>query len=281
SNHVYSLPELIDIAELVNPETRVTWEKARQAAIGVGLSQSGYYPHITFIGSIARAQIIVNQASQIDLLTRANLQANFATPLLDLRWLLFDFGAREASVNLSKQKLAAANQLFNLRHQQIIFKVTKAYFALNTAIGKVRVARSAVESANSVENAANVRLTTGLGTQTELLLSKQQAAQAAFDLAQAAASENLARADLADSMGIRPTIQLRIRDISREALPRRLQSAMDAYIDRALVQRPDLVAKVASLRGAEAELRKSRAELLPSLSLSGNVQMFFADGTVN
>src|SRR5262249_31932831 len=116
---------------------------------------------------------------------------------------------------------------------------------------------------------------------TDLLLSKQQAAQAVFDLAQATASENLARADLADSMGIRPTIQLRIRDISREALPRRLQSAMNAFVDRALVQRPDLVARLASLPGAEAEMRKARAELLPSLSLSGNVQMFFADGTVN
>src|SRR5882724_1765988 len=28
----YDLPELIDIAQRVNPETRVTWERARQAA---------------------------------------------------------------------------------------------------------------------------------------------------------------------------------------------------------------------------------------------------------
>src|SRR5260370_36401752 len=31
-NHIYSLVELIDIAQLRNPATRVAWEQARQAA---------------------------------------------------------------------------------------------------------------------------------------------------------------------------------------------------------------------------------------------------------
>ena len=43
----YSLVELIDIAERVNPETRVAWEAARQAAIGVGLVESEYFPVLT------------------------------------------------------------------------------------------------------------------------------------------------------------------------------------------------------------------------------------------
>ena len=41
------LVELIDIAERVNPETRVAWEAARQAAIGVGLVESEYFPVLT------------------------------------------------------------------------------------------------------------------------------------------------------------------------------------------------------------------------------------------
>ena len=42
--HQYDLPELVDVAERVNPETRVAWERARQAAIGVGLVESEYFP---------------------------------------------------------------------------------------------------------------------------------------------------------------------------------------------------------------------------------------------
>src|SRR5690349_22799681 len=43
---VYRLAELIDIAERNNPETRVAWERARQAAAAVRLSESAYYPFL-------------------------------------------------------------------------------------------------------------------------------------------------------------------------------------------------------------------------------------------
>ena len=42
----YNLAELIDIAQRSNPETRVAWERARQAAAAVGLTESAYYPYI-------------------------------------------------------------------------------------------------------------------------------------------------------------------------------------------------------------------------------------------
>jgi len=40
----YDLLELIDVAQRVNPETRVAWERARQAAIAIGLVESEYFP---------------------------------------------------------------------------------------------------------------------------------------------------------------------------------------------------------------------------------------------
>src|ERR1044071_3953192 len=43
---IYGLAELIDIAQRNNPDTRVAWERARQAAAAVGLSESAYYPFI-------------------------------------------------------------------------------------------------------------------------------------------------------------------------------------------------------------------------------------------
>src|SRR6202035_1742029 len=41
---VYELAELVDLAERINPETKVAWEQVRQAASAVGLVQSQYYP---------------------------------------------------------------------------------------------------------------------------------------------------------------------------------------------------------------------------------------------
>jgi len=43
---MYHLPELIDIAERNNPETRTAWERARQAAAAIGISESLYFPYL-------------------------------------------------------------------------------------------------------------------------------------------------------------------------------------------------------------------------------------------
>jgi outer membrane protein TolC len=40
----YELVELIDLAQRVNPETRVAWEEAHRAASAVGLVKSEYFP---------------------------------------------------------------------------------------------------------------------------------------------------------------------------------------------------------------------------------------------
>jgi outer membrane protein TolC len=45
-NKVYDLPELIDLAQRNNPETLMAWERAREAAAAVGLSESTYYPYL-------------------------------------------------------------------------------------------------------------------------------------------------------------------------------------------------------------------------------------------
>ena len=35
---------MIDVAERLNPETRIAWQKAKQALAAVGLKESTYYP---------------------------------------------------------------------------------------------------------------------------------------------------------------------------------------------------------------------------------------------
>ena len=47
TDHEYTLTELIDIAERENQQTRVAWQRARNAAIGAGVAASTYLPVIT------------------------------------------------------------------------------------------------------------------------------------------------------------------------------------------------------------------------------------------
>src|SRR5260370_5158085 len=43
----YRLPELIDLAEPLNPATRAAWQNARQALALLGVSKSPYYPFLS------------------------------------------------------------------------------------------------------------------------------------------------------------------------------------------------------------------------------------------
>src|SRR5947199_10333584 len=44
---IYSLPELIDVAEAHNPETRVVWERSKQQSAQLGIAPSALYPLLT------------------------------------------------------------------------------------------------------------------------------------------------------------------------------------------------------------------------------------------
>ena len=53
----YELSQLIDVAQRNNPETRVAWERARQAALAAGLAEGAYYPLLALAATGAVAHV--------------------------------------------------------------------------------------------------------------------------------------------------------------------------------------------------------------------------------
>src|SRR3954470_16991258 len=49
SGKLYSLAELIDLAEAQSPATRVTWEKARAQAASIGIARSELFPTLSAV----------------------------------------------------------------------------------------------------------------------------------------------------------------------------------------------------------------------------------------
>ena len=132
----YELVEHIDLAERVNPETRVASERARQAAAVVGLAESEYFPILVLHASAGGQSIpfpIPTNVVPEGFFRADNLLFN---PTLALRWLLFDFGRRRATVTAATEQLLAANLGFNNKHQQIVFTVQKSFYALTSTRGE-------------------------------------------------------------------------------------------------------------------------------------------------
>jgi len=267
----YDLSELIDVAQRVNPETRIAWERARQAAIAVGLVESEYFPLLT-LAAFGGYQSIPLPAPQT-LIPQGFFRVDIAhlVPGLVLKWLLLDFGRRGATMDSAKERLLAANLGFNRTHQDLAFRVQRAFYALTSVRARIAVAQSALDAARAVQGAAESRFKQGLETVPEVLLARQQTVQAEFDLEDVAARERDAQVALAESMGILPTTPLRVVDFSALALPPALEDSVERIIDRALEQRPDLIAKVALVREKEAAVRRARADYFPTLALVADV----------
>jgi len=267
----YDLLELIDLAQRLNPETRVAWEGARRAAIGVGLVESEYFPMLTLsaLGGYQSEAFPAPKNVAPSGFFRADLAQVF--PTLNLRWLLLDFGRRGNAMDAAKERLLAANLGFNRKHQEIIFRVRRAFLALTSVQGKIAVAQSAVDSAGAVRESAEAQLRNGLATLPDVALARQQEAQATFDLEDVLATERDTQVALAESIGLPPTTPIQVTDFSALPPPAALEDSVEKVIDRALERRPDLIAKVAAVREKEAEVRRARAAYYPTLSLVGNV----------
>src|SRR6266481_167126 len=282
---VYNLAELIDLAERNNPETRVAWERARHAAGAVGLSESAYYPFLVASAAAGydRAFIpfptLALDPKKLPSLGAVSVtgggslvtEAQVYRAELSAKWLLLDFGERSAVVASARERLMIANVGFNATHQKIVFQVTDRFYQLGTARQKVLVARSALEAAQTVEEAVQARIDNGLATNPELLQAQQQSAQSAFDVEATTGVESDARVALVESIGLLPTVPLNVADLGQRSTSEQTNGSVDELIARALSQRPDLVAKLANMRAKQNEIRRVRAEYYPKVAIDAHV----------
>jgi outer membrane protein TolC len=288
----YTLPELIDLAEQLNPATRAAWQNARQALALVGVSKSAYYPFLSLAAAagytrlfVPFPQVEINQAALKRVLTSGGPVKNTVTlaegnPLhfdvlyqseLTMKWLLFDFGQRDAVVSAAREGLLIANVAFNGTHQRVVQEVSQNFYAYNLARESVKVAESASQTANTVHTAVEARVTNGLATQPELFQATQQLAQARFDLEKARGSERDAFVDLMEAAGLSPSVPIRITEAFTGSVQVDLETPLVTLVTRALSQRPDLVASLAKVRAAEDQIKAAKASYLPKISALASV----------
>ena len=142
----YNLGELIDIAQRSNPETRVAWQRARMAAAAVGLTESAYYPYIVaaaaggYDGAFIpfpqlRADLTKPPTNgnlpNVDIVGGGTLitESLLARAELNAKWLLIDFGERNAIRGAAREKLMMANVGFNGTHQKIVFDCDRPFLS--------------------------------------------------------------------------------------------------------------------------------------------------------
>ena len=264
---VYSLPELIDLAELNNPTTRIAWNDARRTALAAGIAESTYLPRVTataiggYQGSSGHSSVTGQNLNSSGTLTGT-------VSAVSLQWLLFDFGERDAVIDAAKQASVISNIAFTAAHQQVIYSVTLAFYAHAAARARLTTATQSLKNAQSVQAAAEDRSHHGIGTVLEVAQARQATAQARLALVQATGGAQDAYLALITAMGISPLTKIKIADVSGRSLSPSMAAPVEAIIAASLSRRPDVQSAYAAQKASLAGVRAAQAEFMPKFFLS-------------
>ncbi|HVJ55368.1 MAG TPA: TolC family protein [Aliidongia sp.] len=263
----YDLASLIDLAQRNHPETREAWEQARQAALAVGLVETGYLPQITAeaVGGFQHTPLPI----PTNLIARGYFTSNTieVLPTLTAKWLLFDFGRRAGAEQAARAGSFVANVGFTGVHQKLIYEVSRDYFALGAARGRLRVAQQALKTAQIIQDASETRRQHGLATVVELAQARRQTAEARFNLARATGAEHAAYAALIASIGIVSGTPVEVTDSTTQDLPAPPSGDLDQFVRDALSNRPDIMTMLGKLKRAEGALISAHADYYPTVGV--------------
>jgi outer membrane protein len=259
----YSLPELIDLAEAHNPETRLAWERARAQAAALGVAHSELYPTLVAAAVPEISRTSIPFGGQYYFFTIQAYQA-----VLAVNYTIFDFGARAGRISRARAEVLAANFGFNDTHRQVIYQVEQAYYQLLNASGQEDAARASLANAEAVQQAAEDRLRHGLATLPDVLEARSATAQAQYTLQATLGAEHDARGDLAAALGTSPATTIHVQPLNELVIPDSISDTVEHAIHRAFDQRPDLMQQVTQVRSARASVKEARAAYFPTLSFS-------------
>lgn len=260
------LPILVDIALENNPDTRVSWFAAKSIAAQYGQSLSSYYPQITLGANLSREKL------RNEVFPGTTFYRTSYGPTLDINWLLFNFGQREAIADAAREALYAANFDYNQMYQSIVLNVITAYFDLHAANATVGATEALLANTEATYESASKKLQSGLGNKQDTLRSLASVKSAEAQLQQNLADVEAARAQLAQALGIQVGAYLEIVPPVEPPSFEGMDADVSKLLAVALENRPNILSSYASVREADANLRAAQASLWPELTAGATGQ---------
>lgn len=269
TTHAYSLAELINVAQLNNPDTRIAWQQARQAALAVGLTESVFLPIIT--ASVVGGYQHTRTPLPYTLGQRNTLQTDSheVVPALVLQWLLFDFGQRQAIMSAAENVSFAANMSFNVVHQKIIFDVMRTYYQYGAAQSRSINAAEMLANSQKILDAVVARRNQGIATIVELAQTRQLVAQSELNLVLASNGKREALQVLSGALGIPADTHINVDFPAYNMALKSISPPSRTMIEQALGRRSDILASYALALAAKQDIDAAQAAYLPKIYIAG------------
>lgn len=258
-----SLAALTEHALRERPESRAAWFGIQGEAAQLDAATAANWPTLTGQLNFTQSRALSSSGASVPTLHRYG-------PSLSLAYVLYDFGARAASIDAQRYRLIASLLNGNRTLQDTIAEVEAAYYAVLAARAQVAAQTQQEAALRTSFDAVEMRLRGGLAARADQL--RARAALAEAQLARQAAERDVAKTEAAlkQAAAIPQTQRLAL---DWEPTPPAALEASNLLVDllaEAERQRPDLQALQAAAASARAEAERSRAARWPSLSLAAN-----------
>jgi len=258
-----SLAELTEHALRERSESRAAWLGIQAEAARLEAATAANWPTLT-------GQLAFSESRSLSSSGVSNPKLHRYGPSLSLAYVLYDFGARAASIDAQRYQLIASLLNNNRVLQDVVAEVEAAYYALLRVQAQVEALTQLEISLRASLEAAEVRLKGGLVSRADQLRARAALAEAEVALLTAERDQAKAEAALKQTAGIEQTRAL-VLDW-KTSPPAALDAAnlLAELLAEAQRQRPDLQALQAAAASASAEAGRARAARWPVLSLGAN-----------
>jgi outer membrane protein len=266
-HHIYTLPELIDIAEMASPEGRIAWATAKRAMERTGIDHALYLPILTFVAQGSDARFIVPFPEPIAPIGYVTVEEPIASAQLQFEYDLLDFG-RGPKLDGSKALEIASTLRLGRVHQTLAFGTATQFYRAQSAIGELDAAKIILQTAETLLENAQSQFDNGRATQPDVENARAGAAEARYNLASAEGEVKKAKLTLTETIGVEPSAEINIVAQDNADLPGALDTSVEDLIQTAWKSRPDLLARAQDLRQAKDATRVARSAYRPSASFS-------------
>ena len=263
STKAYDKPlSLVDVTEAAlcnNPQTREVYANARMQAAQVGVARSLFFPSVT------------DTLSATENKNRTTNYSN-ATNRIVASYLLYDFGSRDANLENANELLRAASATQNATVQTVLLAAVNAFYqvhatraVLNASIDTERLYQESFKSAEA-------KYLAGVATPADKLQAQTSFANATLTKLKNEGALKIAYGNLANIMGVPANINFQIADSQLDVIPELVDQDIEALIEQARLQRPDLIASEAQLKASLAKIEAVKADAKPKVRIDASNQ---------
>lgn len=206
-----SLPQAIDLALKKNITIKSSEAQLGSAGMRVLVSRSGYFPKVTASGRVQKTRVLSDRQEEIGsflgqpLTIREERDVNQGTIGLTLSQDILDFGKRHYTVQQSESSLRSSRESVAMTRRRVIYEVERAFYRYFQSLNLLGVAKESVRQFELQLQQSKVRNETGLAPLIDVTTARMNLATAESRLQEAQAEVTMARATLANVIGLDPT----------------------------------------------------------------------------